>query len=39
MANGIEIITANRLRDGAVVYWQQGRWTGALADAELFADK
>lgn len=39
MAKLVEIITANRLRDGAVVYWKQDGWTSTLADAELFSDK
>jgi hypothetical protein len=39
MAPLIEIITANRLRDGAVVYWKQGGWTVTLADADQFADR
>lgn len=39
MAKLVEIITANRLRDGAVVYWKQDGWTGTLAEAELFSDK
>jgi hypothetical protein len=32
-------LTANRLRDGAVVYWRGGAWADAFADAEVFADK
>ncbi len=39
MAKLIEIITANRLRDGAVVYWKQDSWTNTFTDAEQFADK
>jgi hypothetical protein len=39
MADLIEIITANRLRDGAVVYWKQGGWTVTLADADQFTDR
>jgi hypothetical protein len=36
MAKGPQILTANRLRDGDVVYWRGGHWVGALADAEIF---
>jgi hypothetical protein len=36
MAKGPQILTANRLSDGAVLYWQAGRWIAALADAEVF---
>lgn len=31
-------LTANRLTDGDVVFWNQGRWVERFADAELFAD-
>ena len=34
-----QILTANRLRDGEVVYWKDGAWVGALAEADIFADK
>jgi len=29
-------LTANRLIDGEVVFWSQGRWVERFADAELF---
>jgi hypothetical protein len=38
MAGLVQILTANRLRDGDVVYWRAGAWVGALADAEIFED-
>jgi hypothetical protein len=38
MVGLVQILTANRLRDGEVVYWRGGVWVGALADAEIFAD-
>jgi hypothetical protein len=38
MAALVQILTANRLRDGEVVYWRGGVWVGVLADAESFAD-
>ena len=31
-------ITANRLDDGEVVFWADGRWIAPFADAELFED-
>jgi hypothetical protein len=37
MANLPQLLTANRLRDGDVVYWRTGAWVGELADAEIFA--
>ncbi len=33
-----QMLTANRLVDGDVLYWQAGRWVEALADGEVFAD-
>jgi hypothetical protein len=33
-----QMITANRLRDGEVLYWKAGNWVLALADGEVFAD-
>ncbi|HET7335447.1 MAG TPA: DUF2849 domain-containing protein [Rhizomicrobium sp.] len=33
---GFQILTANRLRDGAVLYWKDGAWVDALADADVF---
>jgi hypothetical protein len=38
MAKGPQMLTANRLRDGAVVYWQAGTWREALAGAEVFEE-
>lgn len=35
MANGPHILTANRLRDGAVVFWRSGAWVSALALGEV----
>ncbi|HUO98587.1 MAG TPA: DUF2849 domain-containing protein [Rhizomicrobium sp.] len=34
-----QVLTANRLIDGDVVYWHAGRWVEALGEAELFADE
>jgi hypothetical protein len=31
-------LTANRLADGEVVFWSQGRWVERFADAQLFDD-
>jgi len=36
--DGPQILTANRLTDGAVTYWRSGRWVEALAEAEILAD-
>ncbi len=33
-----QMITANRLRDGEVVWWKAGQWVTALADGEVFQD-
>jgi hypothetical protein len=33
-----QALTANRLRDGDVVYWANGAWVEALAEAQMFAD-
>ncbi|HWD48580.1 MAG TPA: DUF2849 domain-containing protein [Rhizomicrobium sp.] len=35
----IQVLTANRLRDGDVVYWRNGAWVEAFTDAEVFAEK
>jgi hypothetical protein len=35
----LQVLTANRLRDGEVVYWLDGGWIGNFAAAEVFADK
>ncbi len=34
----MKALTANRLSDGEVVFWNAGRWVERFADAELFAD-
>ena len=39
MAQSNQILTANRLRSGEVVYWARGAWVAGLDDAEVFADK
>ena len=41
MAKGPQVLTANRLRDGEVVYWRAGAWVGSLSMAEILrqADK
>ncbi|HEX4301512.1 MAG TPA: DUF2849 domain-containing protein [Rhizomicrobium sp.] len=33
-----QMLTANRLVDGDVLYWKNGSWVLALADGEVFAD-
>jgi uncharacterized protein DUF2849 len=33
-----QMLTANRLRDGDVLYWKSGQWVLALSDAEVFDD-
>jgi hypothetical protein len=33
----MKALTANRLADGEVVFWNAGRWTPRFAEAELFA--
>jgi len=38
MAKGPQILTANRLSDGAVVYWRGGQWADGLASAEVLAE-
>ncbi len=34
-----QILTANRLRDGEVVYWADGQWLTSLSDGEIFTTK
>ena len=34
-----QAITANRLRDGDVVYWRDGAWAEALSEAQVFEMK
>jgi hypothetical protein len=38
MTNLAQALTANRLRDGEVVYWHDGGWVTALIEAELFTE-
>ena len=33
-----QVLTANRLRDGDVVYWRAGRWVEPLSEATIFPD-
>jgi len=33
-----QMLTANRLRDGEVVWWRAGSWVTALPEAEVLAD-
>jgi Protein of unknown function (DUF2849) len=33
-----QMLTANRLRDGDVLYWKRGDWVLALAEGEVFAE-
>ena len=35
----LRVITANRLTDGAVVYWSSGVWVDMLDDARRFEDE
>ena len=32
-----QVLTANRLIDGTVVYWRHGQWVEALGEADVFA--
>ncbi|HVK42200.1 MAG: hypothetical protein K0Q62_269 [Phenylobacterium sp.] len=34
----MKALTANRLKDGEVVFWKDGVWVERFADAELFED-
>ncbi len=34
-----QMLTANRLRDGEVVWWARGQWVAALKEGEVFADQ
>jgi hypothetical protein len=38
-APALQAITANRLRDGEVVYWRASGWSEALGDAQVFDAK
>ena len=33
-----QMLTANRLRDGAVLYWRGGAWAETLAEGDAFDD-
>ncbi len=33
-----QMLTANRLVDGDVIYWKGGAWVEAMADADVFAE-
>jgi hypothetical protein len=33
-----QMLTANRLKDGDVLYWKAGTWVLAMRDADVFAD-
>ena len=35
----LQVLTANRLRDGDVVYWRAGAWVDHFAEADVFKDK
>ena len=35
----LQVLTANRLRDGDVVYWQGGAWVDHFRDADVFNAK
>jgi hypothetical protein len=35
----MKVLTANRLGDGEVVFWQAGRWVERFAEAEFFVDQ
>ena len=34
-----QMLTANRLRDGEVVYWRDGQWVENYADGQIFPDE
>jgi hypothetical protein len=34
-----QMLTANRLRDGAVLYWRGEDWAETLAEGDVFADQ
>lgn len=38
-AAALQVLTANRLRDGEVVYWRGGDWADSLNDADIFEDE
>jgi hypothetical protein len=39
MAQALQILTANRLREGDVVYWQNASWVARLDEADVFETK
>ena len=36
---GPQMLTANRLRDGEVVWWKDGSWVEAMRDAQIFTER
>ena len=38
-APALQVLTANRLADGEVVYWRAGAWVEGFGEAEIFAAK
>ncbi|MGD0190629.1 MAG: DUF2849 domain-containing protein [Rhizomicrobium sp.] len=38
MATAPQILTANRLRDGEVVYWRDGGWSKTVDEATIFGE-
>lgn len=38
-AAALQVLTANRLRDGEVVYWRGGDWADSLRDADISEDE
>ena len=39
MAASSQMLTANRLKDGDVLYWKGGDWVLTLAEGDVFADE
>jgi hypothetical protein len=39
VAPSLQILTANALRSGDVLYWKAGSWVESLTEAEIFADE
>jgi hypothetical protein len=35
----LQVLTANRLRDGDVVYWRDGAWVDHFSAADVFGEK
>ena len=38
MTAAAQMLTANRLKDGSVLYWNAGAWVEVLEDGEVFHD-